>query len=276
MEDHHKEKAQDHSHEDEEQRPEGREGRGKLYRMAGLLSTICLSVFFVVCFAFAFHYWQSGNKNRTLFWAFGAYAFVGLAAVFYIHHYVDWPNPEAAQPKPLTHAPVRESATPSLSPKSTPDPTPTPKLPRMPKMVGSGPASRDRPQPKLKWTEYTEDEFYDVIWRWHYRPPDKTPRDIKPYCPECSFQNELAWKLVFPEPSMYQTAYPPYKQRAPYLVLRCNSHPQRYEAEHIPNMQLDDFSKIKELILAALENGSWEAAVTLKRQRAKMSGGFYT
>lgn len=66
--------------------------------------------------------------------------------------------------------------------------------------------------------------------------------------------------------------YPPYEQRPVYLRLWCDSHPQIYEAEHIPNMRLDDFSKIKALIQGKLEDGSWEEVVAKKRHARSMGG----
>ena len=118
------------------------------------------------------------------------------------------------------------------------------------------------PYTNIKWTEYTEDWFYDVIWRWHYKPPSKTPRDIRPYCPECAYENEMDHRLIFPE----RSPYPPYEQRAPYLRLWCPHHSQIYQAEHIPNMKLDDFSKIKQLIEGKLTDNSWRDVVIAQKK----------
>jgi hypothetical protein len=116
-------------------------------------------------------------------------------------------------------------------------------------------------KPATEW-DYTEDEFYDVIWRWHYKPPSQIPRDIRPYCPECLYENEMEHRLIFPE----RSPYPPYEQRAPYLKLWCPRHSQIYQAEHIPNMNLDDFSKIRNLVQEKLENGSWREVVSRESQ----------
>jgi hypothetical protein len=142
---------------------------------------------------------------------------------------------------------------------------------KRPKAIGSGPASgrpgHSKGYDNIQWTEYTEDWFYDVIWNWHYKPPSKTPRDIRPYCPECSFKSEMASRLIFPERSVY----PPYEQRAPYLRLWCSydSHPQVYEVDHIPNMRGDDFSKIKALIQGKLSDDSWRDVVIAQKEASR-------
>lgn len=133
---------------------------------------------------------------------------------------------------------------------------PTPPV-KPPRMVGTPPSNIGHPRPydNIKWTDYTEDWFYDVIWRWHYKPPSKTPRDIRPFCPECSYPSEMDYRLIFPRDS------PIFTRDVVHLRLKCRDHPQVYRAEHIPNMQLDDFSKIKTLIEGKLADDSWRQAV---------------
>lgn len=37
-----------------------------------------------------------------------------------------------------------------------------------------------------EWSDYRQDVFYKIIWRWKYRLDlDDSPRDITPYCPDC-------------------------------------------------------------------------------------------
>src|SRR5438445_2033023 len=45
---------------------------------SGIVSLFCISIAFVVTFAFAFHYWQQGHNQLALRWALGAWIFAGI------------------------------------------------------------------------------------------------------------------------------------------------------------------------------------------------------
>jgi hypothetical protein len=230
-----------------------------------------LAIIFGISITVASHY----HKNSLIVWFTYLTIIFALLGPFLYWQKREWAKAEAAIPKIEPHAPI---ATPTHSPeaKSTPDPTPKPEKP--PKVVGSVSSQFTKPRPNtepfyfadltLKWTDYTEDEFYDVIWRWHYKPPNNTPRDIRPFCPECQYPVELNYRLIFPQRS------PIYTEDVVHLKLKCPYHPQVYRAEHIPNMQLDDFSKIKALIQERLENDSWREVVSAKRGDSSGFGAY--
>jgi hypothetical protein len=106
----------------------------------------------------------------------------------------------------------------------------------------------------LLWTEYTEDTFHDVIWRWHYKPDiDNTPRNISPYCPECESPNLLQWTVE--------------RHLNWYTVdLKCRFHPQYYFIRLDHNPYSKPFESIKKLIQQKLDDGTWLDVVDRQRR----------
>ena len=113
-------------------------------------------------------------------------------------------------------------------------------------------ATRSEPYDWLKWTDYTEDYFYDAIWRWTYRPAnDQTPRQITGFCPECNSRIvQTDWVWTQPDGDRVATV----------VCSRCI--PDR--AFRIPHFNTDHYDGIRELIAEKLRNGQWKDVV--KRQ----------
>ena len=112
--------------------------------------------------------------------------------------------------------------------------------------------------PRFKWTDYTEDYFYDAVWRWKYRPEmgGKEPRDIRPSCPECDSPLRKIGGTSKVDLDKGRT-----------VSLQCGQHVRLY---HFQSLSYDDFDGIRELILERLQNGQWEEVV--KRQYDARSG----
>lgn len=122
--------------------------------------------------------------------------------------------------------------------------------------IDAGAGTRDEPfQSPLKWTDYTEDYFYDAIWRWEYRPEmGNTPRNIVGYCPEC--KNELRPKWV------------QYRDNGTLrsVIFTCDAHPlKQYTTQ---GHGIDPYGRIRLSILRMLRNGKWEEVVR-HQQRAR-------
>lgn len=107
--------------------------------------------------------------------------------------------------------------------------------------------------PAERWTEYTEDVFENIIWRWHYKAHiDNTPRDIKPFCIECERDTPLEYVEAETE------------NETLFFIVRCRT-------AHFPQLMIQGpwhafKSKIKDKILEKLNKGTWVEVVN--RQRA--------
>jgi hypothetical protein len=108
------------------------------------------------------------------------------------------------------------------------------------------------PYDHIKWTDYTEDYFYDAIWRWKYRPEmgSNEPRDIHPFCPECDSPLRKIGGTGLVKPEKGRT-----------VTFQCAQHVRLY---HFQSPSYDDFDGIRALIIERLQNGQWEKVV--KRQ----------
>lgn len=110
-----------------------------------------------------------------------------------------------------------------------------------------------------QWTEYQQDIFYDVIWRWGYRPDiDNVPRSIKPFCPECL---ELTQLTADGQIGGNEAGGP--KQ----WVLTCPSgdHLRPYTMPARLGVVLEMFPDIKQHIQQKLADGSWVEVVNRQR-----------
>lgn len=135
-----------------------------------------------------------------------------------------------------------------------------------PPRLGSGSGARpggypiiSTPYDHIKWTDYTEDYFHDLIWRWEYKPQmgDKKPRNVTGLCPECEkpLQKMGGTGLVDPKEGRTVTYY-------------CPHHLQYIR--HFQSPTYDDFDGIGQLITDKLNNGQWEEVV--KRQMDVRAG----
>ncbi len=231
-----------------------------------IASAAALALMFAIAITVAAHY----RKNSLVIWfTYATIMFATLGPFLY------WQKRENDRQPPQTPALQPESkpaqTAPSQSPppkplKSEPAPTPTAK-PR--KGIGSGPSPKPmgygsgaRPggyptRPNLydhiKWTDYTEDYFYDAIWRWKYRPEmgNQTPRDIKAWCPECT-------REVLP------TDYVISQRDGDRVAILLCSHCIPERPYRIPGFVTDHCDGIRTLIAEKLRNGQWEEVV--KRQ----------
>lgn len=113
---------------------------------------------------------------------------------------------------------------------------------------GAPPYTERSRYPRFKWTDYTEDYFYDAIWRWSYRPQmGSEPRNVQGSCPECERPLE----------PLRGVAEAPGGLR--YAVFVCRAHPLRQYS--VLGFDNDPYDGIRTLIREKLENGKWETVV---------------
>ncbi|MEK6304316.1 MAG: hypothetical protein AABO41_26810 [Acidobacteriota bacterium] len=165
-----------------------------------------------------------------------------------------------------------EEATPTFQPSVKPKPGPAPKLVSTEGKTEPQPNAPETPQVAKppdadapvypahcfhsgygdQWTEYTEDTFYGVLWRWRYQKEiDKTPRSLTPLCPECDSPTPMSGRSN--------------RRFGPYQYLQCRYHPQRYKIDEGYSQTGDPFPKTKDLILQRLEDDSWVDVVNKQR-----------
>jgi hypothetical protein len=148
-------------------------------------------------------------------------------------------------------------AAPAASLKREPaQPVPDPKTlpPRMGSGSGARPGGYPRPHDTFTWTDYTEDYFYDAIWRWDYIPAmSDTPRNIRGFCPECRDRLMNIHRRAVEKDG---TAYAPFS---------CSNHP--FKAYYVvSDSESDSYDGIRTMIQQKLRSGSWREVV--KRQRS--------
>ena len=103
----------------------------------------------------------------------------------------------------------------------------------------------------MLWTEYTEDVFDNIIWRWKYNAHiDQTPRNLHAYCIEC--QQLMSQTSIFHGTSLH----PGY-----FVQVTCRQH----TFDHVPTNSSGDFIGIKERIQKKLQDGSWVEVVNKQR-----------
>jgi hypothetical protein len=125
---------------------------------------------------------------------------------------------------------------------------PSPKIPVSRIPFPSGPGDL--------WMEYTQDVFYGVIWRWHYKPEiDNTPRGLRAYCPEC----ETDIPLQEHRPRTIKTV-------GQGIYLQCGYHSS---VKHKCNS--DDYAHIKKLIQKKIDDGTWVEMVNKQRMAIGLS-----
>jgi hypothetical protein len=118
------------------------------------------------------------------------------------------------------------------------------------KKAASAKPKSPKPSPSNKdaelWAAYTEDVFYGLIWRWHYKPEiDNKPRNVTPYCTECNPPRPLGgFKYVDGNRGYYR------------LHLECKLHSSIHH-----ECNVDDYAHIKKLIEKKLDDGSWKLVV---------------
>lgn len=101
------------------------------------------------------------------------------------------------------------------------------------------------------WTEYTEDVFDNIIWRWKYNAHiDRTPRNIRAHCIECQ-------QLMRKTPVFSGTSVRP----GSFVQVTCNQH----AFYHIKTDSHGDFIDIKERIKKKLDDGTWIEPVNQRR-----------
>jgi hypothetical protein len=160
---------------------------------------------------------------------------------------LDAPKPQEGHSPPIPTPPAEQKTEP------TPEPPVAPKgRKHVPQDVKSGISSS---QAEASMLDYTQDEFYDVIWHWHYRSAgDTTPRNLTPYCPECPYPiRPLEYSLHEIPDSQY------------ILRLKCAYHLFVYEVPAYANPQNDFFAHIKDLIREKQKNGEWLDAINKER-----------
>ena len=128
--------------------------------------------------------------------------------------------------------------------------------PRMGAGSGARPGGypiRSTPYDHLKWTDYTEDYFYDAIWRWKYIPQmgNQTPRDIRAWCPECGAP-------------IVPTDYVITQRDGDRVAILLCSHCIPERPFRIPGFVTDHYDDIRRLIAENLRTGQWREVV--KRQ----------
>lgn len=126
--------------------------------------------------------------------------------------------------------------------------------PKSPHGSADGGAGRDRPlfgpNDFIKWTDYTEDYFYNAIWRWEYRPQmgNQEPRNISGWCPECDRPLEPLQGVGIGEGGVHCS------------VFVCRAHPLRQYFIPAGN-GLDYYDGIRKLIREKLANDQWREVV---------------
>lgn len=118
---------------------------------------------------------------------------------------------------------------------------------------GSGAAAQTwhpTPHDHIKWTDYAEDYFYGVIWRWEYRPQmgNKEPRNITAWCPECNrLMESLPGIAIAPDGGHTS-------------IFVCCNHPLR---QYFINAGrgVDHYEGIRALIREKLKTGRWKKVV---------------
>ncbi len=118
---------------------------------------------------------------------------------------------------------------------------------------------KDHGELYIKWTDYTEDYFYDAIWRWKYRPQmgNKEPRNISAWCPECGRAMEpLQGVGIAPGGGHFS-------------IFVCCNHPLRQRFVNA-GKGIDHYEGIRALIREKLKTGQWKEVV--KRQIDVRSG----
>lgn len=89
--------------------------------MSAVLSLIFISVFFVVCFAFAFHYWERASYKLALRWTVGASICLVIGVFFAARYYLHSTNPVInVNPKERAYVIIRDSKIDPLSPGKGP------------------------------------------------------------------------------------------------------------------------------------------------------------
>lgn len=129
--------------------------------------------------------------------------------------------------------------------------TPSPQRQNLGSGSGAPPYTSRFPHPGFKWSDYTEDYFYDAIWRWEYRPEmgeaGKEPRNVKGYCPDCR-------KEVKPYHVQYKD-----DGTLKSVIFYCDSHPlKQYQIE---GHGIDPYGRIRLSIQRKLNNGQWQDVV---------------
>ena len=163
-------------------------------------------------------------------------------------------------PVPVKPAPAKPTLSRSQNP-STENPKPPavralstePPSPNLGSGSGAPPYVERSHQPPLTWTEYKEDYFCDLIWRWRYRPEmgNQKPRDITAWCPECEAEAD---------PMEYVVRQNTGNLLAVFACSQCA--PQRRYS--VSGFITDPYDGIRTLIATKLQNGEWEKVV--KRQ----------
>jgi|GEM_PF-5922974 len=147
---------------------------------------------------------------------------------------------------------IRKGEQPQKKEELTPEELAGP--PRMGAGSGARPGGYPRPHDPFTWTDYTEDYFYDAIWRWNYIPAmSDTPRNIRGFCPECGDRLMNIHRRAVEKDG---TAYAPFS---------CSNHP--FKAYYVvSDSESDSYDGIRTMIQQKLRSGSWREVV--KRQRS--------
>ncbi len=132
----------------------------------------------------------------------------------------------------------------NMAAKSQPPPTPKP---------------HGGPYNHIQWMDYTEDYFYDAIWRWDYIPAmGDTPRNIRGFCPECRNRlRDTGGRAVD-------------KNGIAYAPFMCSNHPLK---TYYIASDSDSYDGIKNMIQDKLHSGSWREVV--KRQLESPESGVF-
>jgi membrane protein implicated in regulation of membrane protease activity len=102
------------------------------------------------------------------------------------------------------------------------------------------------------YTLYTKDVFYDVIWKWHYKPEFRDmPLDLTPFCPDCErpLMTEYPWGGdLFMEPT----------DGGLHRYMTCSVH----RKDHcFPVDRQGNYVTVIEEILNNIKTGKWKEIV---------------
>jgi hypothetical protein len=112
------------------------------------------------------------------------------------------------------------------------------------------------------WTEYTQDKFGEIIWRWHYKPEfddTPTPRDLKPHCAECNDP------LEFVEEKELEVTHGGEKKLQWIMQWNCPTHPERRIWYRVLGRR--NLFWVYNQISQKIKDGSWKAVVMKQRNK---------
>lgn len=106
---------------------------------------------------------------------------------------------------------------------------------------------RARKQPD--WTEYTQDDFFDIVWRWRYSYDSSTPTDVEPFCPKDG--TRLVYWVDMRE-------------------FRCETCGRKFEVREAQDMR-HMRGMVERQIRRKLDTGEWKRVLLSERERSEES-----